>query len=228
MGFELWNTLFARWFTFFGLAGLILLTTTWWNFSAVILLLVLLVGLVAALIGLRASVASTVILTLVLLNYPILAPNVSQAEANLTIFACWLMLGIVLSIFRPFQVTIELLEHYLDQVKHFLEDARDRKAELEQALEGLANANRQLALANKKMAVLSEIAEDAQKAKTAFVANVSHEFRTPLNMITGLIDLMIRSPENYDVISPPRCAKISMSSIATASTSPTWSTTYST
>jgi len=79
-----------------------------------------------------------------------------------------------------------------------------RKAELEQTLESLANANRQLALANKKMATLSEIAEDAQKAKTAFVANVSHEFRTPLNMITGLVELMMRTPENYDIIISPK------------------------
>jgi len=48
------------------------------------------------------------------------------------------------------------------------------------------------------------IAEEAQKAKTRFVARVSHEFRTPLNMIIGLVDLMVESPEMYDVTLSPR------------------------
>jgi signal transduction histidine kinase/CheY-like chemotaxis protein len=96
------------------------------------------------------------------------------------------------------------LSTYFEETQRFLEDARQRKVELEQVSESVANANRQLVLANKKMAMLSKIAEEAQKAKTVFVANVSHEFRTPLNMIIGLIDLMMRSPEIYDVILTPK------------------------
>ena len=48
------------------------------------------------------------------------------------------------------------------------------------------------------------VAEEAQRAKTTFVANVSHEFRTPLNMIIGLVDLMVDNPAIYDVILSPK------------------------
>src|SRR5690606_20223793 len=41
------------------------------------------------------------------------------------------------------------------------------------------------------------IAEDAERAKSSFVAKVSHEFRTPLNMIIGLASVMIENPRMY-------------------------------
>jgi signal transduction histidine kinase/CheY-like chemotaxis protein len=84
-----------------------------------------------------------------------------------------------------------------------VEDARDRKAELEQAIANVANANRQLALANERISALRLIAEDAQRTKATFVAKVSHEFRTPLNMIIGLVELMVDSPGIYTVALPP-------------------------
>ncbi len=45
----------------------------------------------------------------------------------------------------------------------------------------LAHANRQLALAKREPCRdATRVAEDAQRAKSAFVSKVSHEFRTPL------------------------------------------------
>jgi CheY-like chemotaxis protein len=44
---------------------------------------------------------------------------------------------------------------------------------------------------------MRSVAEEAQAAKTAFVAKVSHEFRTPLNMIIGLTDVLMDTPEVY-------------------------------
>ena len=41
------------------------------------------------------------------------------------------------------------------------------------------------------------MAEEAEKTKAAFVAKVSHEFRTPLNMVIGLVNLMVDNPQIY-------------------------------
>ena len=93
---------------------------------------------------------------------------------------------------------------YFEQAQRLLAETLDHRAELVQALDDLSHANRQLALMNKRVNALQSIAEDAQAAKTRFVARVSHEFRTPLNMIIGLTDLLIEKPENYDAVLSPR------------------------
>jgi signal transduction histidine kinase/CheY-like chemotaxis protein len=95
-------------------------------------------------------------------------------------------------------------DEYFRHAQRFLEEAHEHRAKLERAHDELAHANRQLTLLNERITGLRLIAEEAQKAKTRFVARVSHEFRTPLNMIIGLVDLMVESPEMYDVTLSPR------------------------
>jgi len=96
------------------------------------------------------------------------------------------------------------LAAYLRQAQQQLETTRNHRAGLMQALADLEHANRQLALMNERVIALQRIAEEAQKAKTSFVARVSHEFRTPLNMIIGLTDLIVEKPEIYDAALSPR------------------------
>lgn len=78
-----------------------------------------------------------------------------------------------------------------------LDDARDRNQQLDSVLDQQVHMNRQLDLLNERLAALRARAEESQRTKTAFVAKVSHEFRTPLNMIIGLVDLLIENPKIY-------------------------------
>ena len=93
--------------------------------------------------------------------------------------------------------------HIAQQQQSLLEDARERGAGQEQILNELMHANRQLDLMNERLAATRLMAEEAHKAKSVFVAKVSHEFRTPLNMIIGLTDLLIETPDVYGDALPP-------------------------
>lgn len=164
----------------------------------------------AALLGTPAAVATAAaeMVLLVIANRarPTLVGGPSElAGISLAVrlAAIAVTFGLIQTVFRRMRgVALWSWEHF-EAAQRALAETRERKAELEQALDDLVYANRQLALANERIATLRAAAEEAQKAKTTFVARVSHEFRTPLNMIIGLVSLMIDSPEIYAVdISP--------------------------
>ena len=56
----------------------------------------------------------------------------------------------------------------------------------------------QLRLMKMKLATAEGEAEQANKAKSAFLAVVGHEFRTPMNAVVGMTDLLLRSPLNSE------------------------------
>ena len=159
----------------------------------------------APLISLPAAAVTAVgesLLLVMLLRY--LPVGLDQPIVGVALVAMWATLGLMVATYLPVrQVALWSWEH-AHRAQLLLEEARDRKAELSQALDDLAHANRQLVLMNDRVTSLRLVAEEAQKAKTRFVARVSHEFRTPLNMIIGLVDLMVGCPEMYDAILCPR------------------------
>ena len=55
-------------------------------------------------------------------------------------------------------------------------------------------AERQLALKLRELAIAKERAEALSRARAAFLAVMSHEFRTPMNAVIGLSDLLLDAP----------------------------------
>jgi signal transduction histidine kinase/CheY-like chemotaxis protein len=130
-------------------------------------------------------------------------PWLDNSMMTFALAAIW---GTFTLLFGLYRLMIRLTEwswRNYRQVLALLEEVRDRKATAEQVLEELVHMNRQMDLLNERLAAARLAAEEAQKAKAAFVANVSHEFRTPLNMIIGLTDLAVESPHIYGEPLPP-------------------------
>jgi signal transduction histidine kinase/CheY-like chemotaxis protein len=77
------------------------------------------------------------------------------------------------------------------------EEARAHRGELARTLKALTEAYQRLEYANYDLARAREVAEEASLNKQRFVAIVSHEMRTPLNVLTALSEMMYFSPERY-------------------------------
>ena len=193
-----WTPAVGRWFVVIMLVAIVWSGNNWMGMPGIWALLAIPTGLAAALIGIPAATATAVGETVLLLLQPqTLAAGVDRAEVGVFVALIWATLVVMVAVYHPVHQVARWSSDYYERARGFLDEARDRRAELEQALEDLSHANRQLGMANERLAHLRFVAEEAEKAKAGFVAKVSHEFRTPLNMIIGLVGLMVENPEVY-------------------------------
>ncbi len=193
----------AAWLLVLGWVWADLLFTSQLAVGPAIVLLALAVGLAALLIGTLAATLAAACCTALVLWAPesLVPPDV--ALRLVTISLLWITVGLLWISRRPLLTALEWSWVSTRQSIRLLEEARDQRLQLKQALAERDEINLQLRRVNHLVQGLRLAAEEARRAKEQFVANVSHELRTPLNMILGFSEMILKNPEAYGRRIPP-------------------------
>lgn len=193
-----WSQLAARWFAVVALLAVVWALHVWIGMPGSLALAAIPTALAIPLISLGAGLATAAGQTLLLLIlWPAVSSVVDSPAVGVALLAVWGTMAVMTAAHRSMRQAAQWSWDYFRQAHSLLQEARDRHAELEQALEDLARANLQLTRLNSLAQGLRQAAEDARTAKQQFVANVSHELRTPLNMIIGFSEMILQVPETY-------------------------------
>ncbi len=192
----------SRWLMVVVVAAAIFLGNEAFRVPGTLGLLAITTALAGALLSVWASAATALGETVVILLLPgALGDGLSPTV--IAVLAVWAMVAVMGMVYRPVFAVSRWAWEYLARAQGLLDEARDRKVQLQEALQDLAQANLQLTRLNDLAQGLRQAADDARLAKEQFVANVSHELRTPLNMITGFSEMILQSPEIYGDGLPP-------------------------
>ena len=192
-----WNAWVGRWFAVIAPSVIIFGLQRWFPIPGSLALLAITTGIAAGLIGPRAAIASAVGNIIALFALPAFIEQPDHWQIGIAFAAILTTLLLMLSTHRSITDLSTWSRNYYHEAVRIMQESRARQGDLQQALDDLAHANRQMALLYEKQTVLQRIAEEAERTKSSFVAKVSHEFRTPLNMIIGLASVMTENPYMY-------------------------------
>lgn len=185
-------------FLVIGISVITFFLLAWFQVPGTLTLLSIPVWLAMAMAGWQAAMGiglANSLLIFILSGQKILPMETS--EIWLSLFSIWFALGVVAAVHFPIRQTARWTWEYYETARTHLAEARDRQSQLAQALDDLVHANRQLALLNERIGNYRHADEEARRSKEMFVARVSHEFRAPLNIIIGMVNLMVDSAHSY-------------------------------
>ncbi len=122
--------------------------------------------------------------------------NVLRDYQKTIVFATILMAGFVLLLFAGLIYSISRLS-LADQKAEY----EKRNNELQkQAMKEMEESNKKLKKAKDITTEALQTAENANKAKTDFLSNMSHDIRTPMNAIIGITSLIRHDAGNKDKV----------------------------
>lgn len=105
----------------------------------------------------------------------------------------------------------------MEQARRNMEEAREHRAQLSTLLKDLDIAYYRLERANSALVAAYKQVDRAEQFKSDFITRISHEMRTPLNLISGFSEMILSSPENYGGAIIPGAYRSDINSIYTSS-----------
>ncbi|MCL5999737.1 MAG: ATP-binding protein [Chloroflexi bacterium] len=194
----------SRWIAILALTITIHVMSLWLGPETAFAMAPIMVALAAASVGLRGAAGVALLQAVFLLAQPSTAEtHVSPTTVAIGLVALLTIYLVMVAVYHPVWHVGQWVKDSYWQARTLADEAQQRRAEYEQVLKDLAQANLQLTRLNTIAQALRHTAEAARTAKEQFVANVSHELRTPLNMIIGFSEMVLQSPEMYGNKLPP-------------------------
>lgn len=188
---------FIAWESAFSLA--ICISLALYPNSTLQYLFLILPPLTVAIIGWFAGAVVEVYVVILLLGcsaFGLSAPVSSDIFMEMVIGSIFLSL-LAWSTTSPLHDLTRWSINYYEDYREELERLRSQQSNFLEVQSALVHSNNELARMNKQQVLLHHAADAARQAKSDFVAKVSHEFRTPLNMIISYSEMISGSPSSY-------------------------------